>query len=826
MEAEMKKKKNAPKILSAAMSLVILCSCVGTASFSAGAESVGATTAASDKNKQDAKINNGEGNKEKSKNAEKSSAKAQFNKKETVYVIADAKGNPDKVIVSNWIQNVGKEKKLKDKTNLKDIEVLKGDNSFTIDEDNVCEWNADGGDIYYKGTGSTKLPVGINITYELNGKPISPTELAGKSGKLKIKIDYTNREYSEETVNGKKEKIYVPFAMLTGMMLDNEKAANVTVSNGKVINDGTHIFVAGFALPGMQDSLELDSDELEIPSSVEITADVKNFELATTLTVASNDLFSDLDADKLDSKTKELNDKLDELVTATDKLLDGSSQLYDGLSTLLEKSGELIDGVNKLYDGSKQIKEGADSLKGGASELNNGAVRLDEGADQLNNGAAQLDNGAYSLADGAAQLDNGAGSLSAGAAQLDSGIAQLQEYIAQLSGGLNKISSNSSQLTGGAQQVFNTLLSAANTQIAAAGLSAPELTIENYDSVLDKLIESLSDENAKALAEKTALDTVTATVESQRDLIRQGVENVVRKQVTEAVLSAAGLSLTADDYEAAVSAGQIPEEVQAQVSAGVSSQMSAVQGTIDENTEAKIQSLIEENMNSEQVQTQIGEGLQRAAGGRASLESLKKQLYSYHTFYNGIISYTEGVDQANSGAKEILNGASAVKRGSSELANGSAQLKDGTSQLNSGASQLKDGSSSLKNGTEQLKQGSEKLAEGSGELSSGTVKLSDGSGELVSGISLLRDNIPSLLDGITKLKDGSMQLNDGMKKYKEEGVDKLKKAADGDIKSLVERVKAIAKVSKSYKSYSGLSDGAQGQVDFIFKTAGIESKNN
>ena len=791
-------KKNLQRALAASMSVFIMCAGVGTAAFSAGAESAGAVTTAQ---KSDAP---------KAESKEKTAQKAQYNKKETVYVIADAQGTPEKVIVSNWIQNTGKEKKLTDKTNLKDIEVLKGDNSFTIDENNVCEWDANGGDIYYKGTGSTDLPVGVNISYELDGKAVSPAELAGKSGKLKIKINYINRQYSEETVNGRKEKIYVPFVMMTGMMLDNEKADNVTVTNGKVVNDGTHTFVVGFALPGMQDTLQLKSDELTIPSSVEITADVKDFELATTLTLAANDIFSDLDVDKLDSKAKELNGKLDELVSATDKLLDGTSQLYSGLSTLLDKSGELIDGVNQLYNGSEQIKNGAESLKNGASAVKDGAVQLDSGIGKVNSGAESLKSGAATLSDGAAQVDSGAGSLATGAAQLDSGIAQLQGYIAQLSGGLNTISANSSQLTGGAKQVFNTLLSEANKQISAAGLTAPELTIENYGEVLDKLLASLSDDNASALAEQTARDTVTATVESQRELIRQGVENAVRKQVTEAVLATAGLSMTADEYDAAVAAGQIPDEVQAQVSTGVSTQMSAMQGVIDEKTEAQIQSIIEENMNSEQVQAQISEGVQRMASGRASLQALKNQLDSYNTFYQGIISYTSGVDQANSGAAQILSGSYAVKNGSGELASGSAQLKDGTGQLSTGANQLKDGSA--------------KLAEGTGELSAGAISLSDGTAELFDGIATLKGKIPSLIDGITQLKDGSMQLDEGMKEFKAEGVDKLKSAADGDIKSLIERIKAISKVSKSYKSYSGISDGAQGQVDFIYKTEGIEDK--
>ena len=812
-------KKNLPKLLSATMSLMILCGGVGTAAFTAGAESAeSASTAAQEETTAPAE--QGE-TKETASGGEMSS---QYNKKETVYVISDAEGNPDKVIVSDWIQNTEKAEKLEDKTDLKDVEVLKGDNSFTIDESNGCEWDAEGGDIYYRGTGSAELPVGVNIVYELNGKAVSPDSLAGKSGKLKIKITYENRQYSTQKINGKEEKIYVPFVMMTGMMLDNEKAENITVSNGKVINDGTHTFVVGFALPGMQETLQLKSDELELPSTVEITADIKDFELATTLTVATNDMFSNIDVSKLDSKSKELTGKLNELVSASNKLLDGSSKLYDGLNTLLDKSGELIDGVNKLYDGAAQIKSGTRTLKGGAEKLSDGAQQLDSGVGALNSGAQQLNSGAAALAGGAAEVDSGAGTLSAGSSQLDSGVTQLQGYLSQLSGGLDQISSNSAQLVGGATKVFNTFLSTAGTQIAAAGLSAPELTIDNYSAVLSKLIASLSDENAAAFAEQTARSTVTATVESQRGLIRQGVENAVRKQVTEAVLNAAGYAMSAEAYDAAVAAGQIPEEVQVQVGTAVGAQMSSMQDTIDANTDAQVQAIIEQNMNAEQVQAQIAAGIEKAKGGRKSLEALKQQLDSYNTFYCGIISYTTGVDQANSGAKDILTGTGTLKSGSGELKNGAAQLKGGTKQLKDGADQLAAGTKDLSDGTAQLKGGSAALAKGAKELSDGTVTLDNGMTNLYLGIGTLKEGTSPLLSGITQLRDGSMQLNDGMKKFKTEGADKLKKAADGDIKSLVERIKAISRVSKSYQSYSGISSDANGKVDFIFKTAGIESK--
>lgn len=805
-------KKNLPKVLSAAMSLTILCSGVSTASYAAGAESTSVKTAAA-KTPETKKM---------AEKAAKDSKK--YNKEETVYVIADANGNPDKVIVSDWIKNTGGAKTIKDKSNLKDIEVVKGDNSFTIDEKNACEWDADGGDIYYKGTGTAELPVGVSIVYELDGKAVNPKELAGKSGKLKIKINYTNRKFEETKINGKKEKIYVPFVMLTGMMLDNEKFSKVEVSNGKVINDGSHTYVAGFAVPGMQDSLKLKSDELDIPSNVEITAEVKDFELATTLTVATNDIFSDLDVSKLDSKVKDLNSQLDKLVGATDKLLDGTSQLYDGLSTLLDKSGALIDGIDKLYSGSRQIKNGTSALSDGTENLSGGASQLDSGAGELSSGAQTLDNGAYSLKNGAAQVDDGAGSIAGGAAQVDSGVARLQGYISTLSGGLNTISSNSETLKAGAKQVFNTFLSTADTQIAAAGLTAEKLTIENYASVLNKLIASMSGENAQNYAYNTALNTVTATVNSQKDVIRQGVENAVRKQVTEGVLAAAGYSMTSEQYDAAVAAGQIPEEAQAQISSAVSSNMTAMQGTVDSKTEEQIASLIEQNMNSEEVKAQIAEGVAKMTGGRKSLEALKTQLDSYNTFYNGIIEYTAGVDKANAGAKDILGGTATLKSGTGDLKNGADQLKQGTSSLSSGASQLKSGTSSLRDGAGELKSGSSQLNQGAKALDSGAKTLDSGVSELVNGIFTLKSGSGALIDGVTQLKDGSMTLNKGMKEYKEQGIDKLKKAADGDIKSLVERVKAVANASKNYKSYSGISDDADGKVDFVFKTDGIEKE--
>ncbi len=774
-------KKYLPRILSATMAVTLMCSVIGTTAYSAGTEQTQPAAAA-----------------EQAPSAAAPAAAPtsdRFSKEETVYVIADANGAPKKVIVSDWIQNPGKAEKVADKSNLSDIETTKGDETYTLDEQKMVEWNAGGKDIYYQGVSDVPLPVGVSVQYLLDGKAIAPAELAGKSGRLKMVFTYQNRQYEEVKIGGKTEKIYVPFVMMTGMMLDSERFTNVTVSNGKVLNDGSHTYVAGFALPGVQETLGIDKAQLELPATVEITADVQDFELATTLTVATNDLFGDIDVSKLDGKVTELKDKLKELTGGVDKLADGSSQLYQGLSTLLNKSGDLIDGVQQLFNGAAQLRDGSGALSSGAGDVANGAAALNDGAGTLQNGVLSL--------------DAGAGDLQGGAGAVDSGVATLQGYIGTLASGLSTISSNSSTLTGGAKQVFDTFLAEADKQLAAAGVTAEPLTVDTYAEVLNGLLKTLSAEAVHQRACDTARATVSATVNSQREVIAQAVEAQVRKQVTDGVLAAAGLDMDSDTYAAAVAAGQIAEDVQAQISAGVAAQMTQMADVIAANTETQITALIDSNMQSEEVQAQIAQAEAQAAGGRQALESLKAQLDSYNTFYQGVIAYTNGVNQANSGAQEILNGTFSLKDGTAGLAGGAAQLKTGTAQLKTGAGTLKDGAGALKTGTDALKTGADTLTFGAVSLFDGVAALLNGTG--------------TLTDGVTKLQTGAQQLDGGMEKLKKEGTGALVKAVNGDLKSLTDRLKAMVNASKHYQSFSGTADHTDGKVNFVFKTDAVKS---
>lgn len=544
---------------------------------------------------------------------------------ETVYVIANTDGSVRQIIVSDWIQNGLAAAQVEERSELSQVEAVKGSATYTLGQDNARVWDAQGQDLYYQGSIEKALPVDMTVTYQMDGQTVTPGQIAGKSGHVTIRFDYENRQYEMVEIDGTEEKIYVPFAMLTGLLLDSDRFTNVTVSNGKLFCDGSHTAVVGVAFPGLQEDLAMEKDRLDIPDYVEIEADVKDFSLATAVTVASSGLFDQLDDETLERlELGELADGVDRMSDAMDQLMDGSSQLYDGLCTLLDSSQQLIDGVDRLCQG------------------------------------------------------------------------------------LNELTAHNSQLNGGAKQVFQSLIAAANSQLQTSRLTVPELTVDNYSQVLESLLQQL--DGASAYAESETRKKIEAAVAAQQEQVSAAVEQAVEQQVAaqveqaveqqvwQQVLSAAGL--TEEAYDAGTAAGAIPQKQQEQLQAALKAQMASetVKGLISQTKAAKMESdeiraligqkteqtmaeLVEENLQSEEVQSQIRSAAEQASAGAQSIRSLKEQLDSYQSFYQGLLAYTAGVAQARDGAAQLQSSLPALTDGVTRLRDGSMELSDGLRQF-------------------------------------------------------------------------------------------------------------------------------------------------
>ena len=357
-------------------------------------------------------------------------------KEETVYVNADATGTIDEVTVSNWLKNSGSVSgSLTDASTLKDIKNVKGDETFKESGDTLT-WNTDGEDIYYQGTTDQDLPVSVKLTYYLDGKEIKPADLKGKSGHLKIQVDYTNKEKKTVSVDGKQEEVYTPFVMMTGMILPNETFSNVTIDNGKVISDGSKNIVVGFGMPGMKESLNLDeskTEDLTIPESLCVEADVTDFTMSSTFTVALTDLLDDIDFDNIVD--------VDSLKSSLDELEDAALQLVSGSDTLADGAGTLADGVNSYTEGADTLNDAIQKYLGSNGELNGSVTEYVNGVNKVVKGVQDYTDGTNALADGVTAYIGGEQQLAAGAAklsQLSSGLKTVQGAISQLnaSGGL------------------------------------------------------------------------------------------------------------------------------------------------------------------------------------------------------------------------------------------------------------------------------------------------------------------------------------------------------------------------------------------------------
>lgn len=736
-------------------------------------------------------------------------------KDETVYIVADQYGAASDIIVSDWLKNNSKSDSIKDCSELQNIENVKGNEQFTQNGSDVS-WSASGEDIYYKGASSKELPVTVKVTYYLDDKEISPDQLAGKSGKVRIRYDYTNNSKKTVKINNSNQTIYSPFVMISAVILDSQKFQNVEVTNGKTISDGDKIFVAGTALPGISESLKTvnkDSD-FDIPDYFEFTAEVNDFSLGTSFTVAYNEIFSELDLDDI-GNTEELDKKIKELKDSVNKLTDGTKKLYDGTKKLSDGSDSLIAGIDalsigseklcsgtfELYNGASQLTDGAQSLyygtftlseaiseaKAGSSAVSSGSKELAkgfkpimDGADTLTSGTSdiltgtiKLQNGAEALTDGTEKLLDGSGTLSESASMLSDGISEAKSGFDSIKSGIESVDNGAGQLSDGANQLESGASSLC-AGIDQAGASL-DTTIEYNKQVLDGL--KLIYEQSPSDSIYTLITTLEQTIAGQEEISNSMKDGGQLKDGASAVESgAASLGEGIDNLK---------------------------QGTASLSSGAD----------------ELSDGLNALNDGGIQLSNGVNILYnSVNDLYDGAGSLFEGTGSLAYANKAVKDGAEKLSKGLKSASEGADKLSSGAETLDNGLSSILDGSNTLVTGAETLYKSIESLKTGSESLYDGTIELSN-------GITTLDSGSDELIKGVKQLESGSKELNDGMNKFKKDAVDKITDAYENDIKALLDILKELSDAAKDYNNYSGINDNMNGNVKFIYTIEGIESEN-
>lgn len=266
-------------------------------------------------------------------------------KTETVYSKIDENGNVISTTVNEQIKNTKKLDTIEDYTELEDILNISSNDEITKLNKNISI-NAFGKDVFYQGTSKKTLPIGINIKYYLDGKEESLDNILGKSGKIKIIIDFTNNEKHNALVNGKKETMYTPFLVTMGTMLDSN-VTNIKINNGKVVASGNKNMVVGISSPYLNRSLNIN--ELSTLNTLTLSYETDNFKLPTMYFVATNKLLSDADLSVF-NKLDGLNSKVDELQTNMNKIDNGASDLSKGINKL---KNSLLSSITNLKNNNE-----------------------------------------------------------------------------------------------------------------------------------------------------------------------------------------------------------------------------------------------------------------------------------------------------------------------------------------------------------------------------------------------------------------------------------------------------------------------------------------
>lgn len=780
-------------------------------------------------------------------------------KDESVYLISDANGNVNKTIVVDHLKNKDKKDTLEDASNLSDIENVKGKEKFTQSGDKLT-WQAGGKDIYYQGTATEEPPVTQKVTYYLDGKEISPEDLAGKSGKVKIRFDYTNTTSYTETVNGEKQTVSVPFAAITGLVL-GDGFENIEVTNGKAEVSDSSSVVLGYALPGLKDSLGIKDKDLDgdvnIPEYMEMTADVKNFSMpaAMTFVVNASDYVSTdgIDTSDLDDMINDLKDASTQLQDGSKTLAEGTDTLADGLSTLQSKLGIFASGVGTLQNGLKTYTDGVSTLSGGLNKLNSNVPTL-------SNGITTLNSSAKSLNDGVALLN-----ATVSAKFTDSEKKTLLDQVH------STLESQKSEIEKQAQ----TTVASQKTAIQKQAQSAVDL----QKTDIQKQAQSTVADQKEDIEKKAQ-----AAVDDQKEQIKSVAAETVKQQETEIKNQAASaveqeFTSGKTDYitnEAKKQLASIKPVIESGVKAQFVQKMAEKNHAITDYDSAK--TFFDQNVGmkdgaaeacvNEQIDTIINnlagsvastaKDASKIAAGEAAYtaasQTAGEAAYTGASLAAGTAAYTAARQTAGEAAYAgaSLAATTAAYTGASQAATTAAytgavsgaeqatitsaeqtkatvaasinQKQANGYSLVTGMKALADGTQTLYNSVPTLTSGIKQLVDGSNTLVANNAQLNSGASQLADGTNQIVSGVDQLTTGSKTLSEGAHTLADGMVQFNEEGINKILDAYNGDLKPFTDKLQAVIDAGEEYQTYSAIADGQTGSVKFIYKLASIDAK--
>ena len=728
-----------------------------------------------------------------------------YTKEESVYSKLDSSGNVYQTIVSNHLKNTERTQFLNDISDLINIENVSGNQEFDKENGKLI-WKTDGEDIYYQGKSEKKLPIECKITYKLDGKEISKEEIIGKSGLVKINLEFTNKEQRQVTINGKIETMYVPFVVGMGTVINNESNKEIKITNGKVIDNGNKTIVLGLALPGMQESLGVDKNTIEIPNSIEVSMEAKDFKM--------NEIYC----------------------FATPKLIeDGDIELFNKVDKIYDMANELKNGSNQLVQGSKKLTEGANKLNSGTHEL----------AKELNTQIAKYEN-ARSKLENKEELEQKIISI------INDEIKKVMPELQTLAEeeAKNVVKENLKGENGLEEKTAQTALTYTKTAIDT---KLGELTNNKEIKIPDELLNQIQKDVEIALSNVQSKQDVQALENKIKELVISDITNTVKSKTSEVITNnAEKMKANVSDPTALLTGSeketlnQSKNQIATAMVPGIKAQAAANGITLtDEQAFAKAISSVNELVGTvskktmdktldqveNQAPTMAENTVKEVATNLSTNEAISKAISDYGNKILNEIQASVGEETLNAIKnnikKEIIEEIrNAFKNDKALQAQISSKVKE---EINPTIDTVAE-----QTATKLAEDFTEKLANQiasnlikkqlSGELSDTELDkelskyedlINSKLGEVDGQIKTLKEALNQLTNGTNELANGANQLQNGMNEFDEKGIQKIYNIVNNNVRDLQERIEKLKELSNEYNTFTNIDERANGNVKFI-----------
>ena len=725
-----------------------------------------------------------------------------YTKEESVYSKLDNNGIAYQTIVSNHLKNTEKSELLKDISDLMNIENVSGNQEYEEDNGRLI-WKAEGEDIYYQGNSKKELPIECKISYKLDGQEISKEDIIGKSGFAKVIFEFTNKEQRKATINGKEETMYVPFIVGMGTVIDNENNKNIEISSGKVIDNGNKTFVFGVALPGMQESLGIDKNTIDIPNSIEISMEAKDFEM--------NEIYCFATPKLIDEDDLELFNKIDKIYDMATELKDGSSKLVEGSQQLSEGAGKLNAGTHEL---SKELNTQIAKYENARKKLANKKELEEKIVNIINNEMKIIMPELQTLAEEEAKNvvkenlkgENGLEEKTAKTA-LDYTKIAINTKLNELEKSNTEIKIPDELLNQIQKDVMIAVKNVENKQdVQALENTIKNLVIKDITNIVKGKTNEVITENVETM--KTNITDPTALMsESEKAALNQSKNQIAQAMVPGIKIQYPNLTDEQAYAQALSSVNQLVTSVSKGTMDKTLDQVKNQAPTMVENTVNEIATNLSTNEALEQaisnyvskITTEI-----KATVGEETLNAIKNNIKNeiiqelQNTFKNDLTLQ----EQISSMVKEEINPTIDVVAEQTAI----KLAEDFTEELaNQIASNLiKKQLSGELSGTELDK-----------ELSKYEDIINSKLGEVDGQIEKLKEALNQLTAGTDTLENGANELQNGMRKFDEEGIQKIYNIVNNNVRDLQFRVKKLRELSNEYNTFTNIDENAKGNVKFI-----------